>query len=152
MISAQIESFEKALPELIELFPGHWEELAIFKDRMPLSPQYAEYIRREQQGLLFLATVRKNGKIVGYYTAQIAPGFHYKSTLTATMDMAYIVPGDRQRGLALPLFRAVERELRHRGVAVWYSGYKTSKPLGMPGILDLFGFSDADTYRAKWLG
>lgn len=152
MISAQIESFEKALPELIKIFPTHWTELAIFKEKMPLSPQYDEYVKRERNGILFLATVRKNGRIVGYYTAQVAPGFHYKETLTATMDMAYVVPEERQKGLALPLFRAVERELKRRGVKIWYSGWKTAKPLGMPDLLEAFGFSSADTYLAKWLG
>ena len=86
MITADIESFERALPELSKRFPQHWEELALFKDRMPLVPQFDEYIARERNGSLFLTVVRKNGEIVGYYTVQVAPGFHYGHTLTAHMD------------------------------------------------------------------
>lgn len=152
MISAQIESFEAALPELLAIFPTHWAELALFRDRMPLSPQYREYIKRERAGVLFLATIRMNGRIVGYYTAQAAPGFHYESTFTATMDMVYVLPEVRDRGLALPLFRCVERELKRRGVQLWYSGFKTHNPLGMPRLLGLLGFRDADTYMARWIG
>lgn len=152
MITAQIESFAACLPELVDLFPIHWAELALFKDRMPLSPQYGEYVRRERDGCLILATVRKDGRIVAYYTAQIALGFHYKETLAATMDMAYVLPDVRGYGFARPLFRRVERELRRRGVLIWYSGFKIHNPLGMPELLGLIGFVPADTYCAKWLG
>ena len=151
MITAQIESFERCLPELVQLFPAHWEELALFKDRMPLAPQYAEYVRRERAGLLFLATVRWNAKIVAYYTAQVAPGFHYGKTLTGTQDMVWVTPEARNKGLSLPLHRCVEKELRRRGVGPWYAGYKTHNPLGMPKLLDKFGFIPADTYMVKWL-
>lgn len=152
MITAQIESFEQALPELRAIFPQHHAELALFKDRMPLSPQYDEYIERERAGRLFLVTVRLNGEIAGYYVAQVAPGFHYSETMTGTMDMCYVTTEQRGRGLSLPLFRCVERELRRRGVQVWYSGYKTERTFGMPGLLDLLKFGPADTYRAKWIG
>ncbi len=152
MISAQIESFVQCAEELAKLFPQHWEELALFKDRMPLSPQWQEYARREHIGQLFLATVRWNGKIVGYYTAQIAPGFHYSTTLTATHDLVYIVPEAREKGLALPLFRCVEREIKRRGAKLWFSGYKNHNPLGMPQLLERLGFTPCDQYCARWIG
>lgn len=152
MITAQVESFEAALPELNALFPRHWEELALFRDRMPLAPQYDEYVTRERSGRLFLVTVREGSRIAAYYTAQIAPGFHYAGTLTGTMDLTYVVPELRERGLALPLFRCVERELRRRGVQVWYSGYKAHKPNGLDQLLPVLGFEPADVYMIKWLG
>lgn len=152
MITAQVESFERAIPELQGIFPRHWSELALFKDRMPLRPQYDEYVRRERDGNLFLVTVRKNGQLVAYYTAQVAPGFHYGSTLTATMDMLYVVPDERGRGLAVPLFGTVERELRRRGVQLWHSGYKSHNPLGLPRLYEMLGFAPADVYVAKWMG
>lgn len=152
MITAQVESFEYALPELERIFPVHHNELGLFKDRMPLAPQYDEYIARERAGRLFLVTVRRNGKIAAYYTAQVAPGFHYKNTLTGTQDMVYVVPDERNRGLSLPLFNRVEKELQRRGVQLWYAGLKTHNPLGMPRLLDMLGFQPADTYQAKWIG
>lgn len=152
MITAQIEKFEDCLPELRVIFPRHWQELALFQDRMPLDPQYDEYVAREQAGRLLLVTVRKDGKIAGYYTAQIAPGFHYASTLTGTMDMMFIVPEERGRGLVMPLFRQVEKALRRRGVQLWYSGFKTATPLELDKLLPIMGFQPADTYMVRWLG
>jgi hypothetical protein len=71
--------------------------------------------------------------------------------MTATMDILYIHPHVRNRGLALPLFKCVEKELRRRGVKIWYSGYKTNNALGLDKLLDLFGFTPADSYCVKWL-
>lgn len=152
MITAQVESFEAALPELMPLFPRHWQELALFKDRMPMAMQFPEYVRREQVGSLFLATVRLDGRIAAYYVTQVAPGFHYGTTLTGTMDLIYVVPELRDRGLAYPLFRCVERELKRRGVQLWYSGYKTGNPNQLDRLLPVLGFQPADTYMVKWIG
>lgn len=151
MITAQIDSFERSMPELVPLFHQHWIELGLFRDRMPLAPQYAEYVRRERAGSLFLTTVRWDGRIAGYQTVQVAPGLHYGSTLTGHTDLYYIPRSDRGRGLVVPLFRTTERELRRRGVKVWYSGYKTHNPLQMPAVLDAFGFVPSDTLMVKWI-
>lgn len=151
MITIQIESYMECLPELRQIHPVHHEELGLFKDKMPLDPDNREYAQRERDGSLFLCTVRRNAIIVAYYVANVRPGFHYKSTLTGTMDIAYVVPEERNRGLALPLFRHTERELRRRGVKIWYSGYKVHNPLGMPEFHKALGFVPADTYMVKGL-
>lgn len=152
MITAQVEQFADCQTELAAIFPLHWGELAKFKDRMPLMPQYGEYVRRNEAGGLLLITVRVDGQVMAYYTVQIAPGFHYETTLTATMDLCYIHPEVRNKGLSAPLFRAVEKELRRRGVKLWFSGFKEHSPLDMPVLLNLFGFKPSDAYWSKWLG
>jgi hypothetical protein len=152
VITVQIDNFEQCIPELKPLFLVHHAELALFQNRMPLDMDYPEYVRREREGSLFLCTVRRNVRIAAYYCAQVRPGFHYKSTLTGTMDIAYVVPEERNRGLALPLFRHTERELQRRGVKVWYSGCKLHNQLGMPALHRLLGFAPADLYLAKWIG
>ncbi len=152
MITAQIEMIEPCLSELLRLWPLHWQELALFKDKIPLRPQTAEYIRRNEAGALFLATVRWNGRMAGYFICQVAAGFHYGETLTGTTDIYWIDPELRQRGLFLPLFRCVERELRRRGVVAFYCGFKSSVPLHMDEMLPKLGFIPADTYLLKWLG
>lgn len=151
MITAQIEPFEPCLPELLALWPLHWRELALFQDRIPLRPQVQEYLLRTRAGTMFLATVRWNGRMVGYFLCQVNPGMHYGETLTGTTDIYYIIPEARQRGLFLPLYRCVERELSRRGVKVFYCGWKTAKPLDMDRMLPLLGFIPADSYMAKWL-
>lgn len=152
MLTFQVDSFEASIPELMELFPRHHAELGLFQDRMPLDPDLQEYVRRERAGELFLVTGRQDGSVVGYCTTSVRPGFHYKGTLTGTADIYYIVPEHRDRGLALPLFRTVEKELRRRRVQCWYSGTKAHNPLGAPALHRLLGFVPADLYFVRWLG
>ncbi len=152
VLTAQIESVRACWPELMEIFPTHHAELALFQDRMPLAPQVDEYFRRESMGALFLATVRWNGRIAAYQITAVAPGFHYGKTLTATQDIVYVHPEMRDKGLAFPLFRLVKRELKRRGVDVWHVGYKSAKPLGLDRLLPILGFSPGDTYLCQWVG
>lgn len=153
MLTFQIDSFADSIPEFkANQFPMHHAELALFRDRMPLDPDYDEYVRRERAGELFLCSGRWNGRIAAYYVAHVRPGLHYRSTMTGTMDICYVVPEHRGRGLALPLFRMVERELKRRGAKIWYSGFKMHNTLGMPYLHELLGFMPADQYLVKWIG
>lgn len=152
MITSQIEMVEPCLPELLRLWPYHWRELALLQDKIPLRPQVREYVLRNVAGTLFLATIRHDGRMVGYFLCQIAPGFHYGDTLTGTTDIFWIIPEYRDRGLFLPLYRCVERELKRRGVLAFYCGHKTGNALSLDKMLPKLGFVPADSYHLKWLG
>lgn len=152
MITAQIEPFEPCLPELLALWPSHWQELALFKDKIPLRPQVSEYITRTRAGTMFLATIRWNGRMAGYFLCAVNPGMHYGETLTATTDIFWVIPEARQRGLFLPLYRCVERELRRRGALAFYCGHKANNTLSLDKVLPKLGFIPADCYYLKWLG
>ena len=152
MITAQIESIAVCWEELQPLFKRHHAELALYQDRMPLSPQMQAYFERERNGTLFLATIRWDGKIVGYQITQVSPGFHYSTTLTGTQDIIWILPEVRDRGLAFPLFRLVKKELIRRGVSLWNCGWKHDKPLGLDKLLPKLGFTPSDSYSSQWIG
>lgn len=151
MITYQVEPYEAALPELKQIISTHWEELALFQDRMPLQPQHGEYIARDRDGRLFLTTCRRNGELIGYYITLIHNSLHYDIP-TATMDIVYMKEEHRSRGYAIRMMRFVEKELTKRSVKVWYSGFKTHKPLGLDRALSHLGFGPADTYLVKWIG
>lgn len=151
MITYQVEPYEQALPELKQIFPVHWLELALFQDRMPLRPQDSEYTARDRDGRLFLTTCRRNGELIGYYTCLVHYSLHYDIP-TALMDMIYMRMEFRSRGYAIRMIQFVEKELIKRGIQVWYSGFKTHKPLGLDRALASLGFGPADTYLVKWIG
>jgi hypothetical protein len=151
LITYQVEPYENALPELKEIYPVHWLELALFQDRMPLKPQDAEYIARDRDGRLFLVTCRRDGELIGYYTCIVHNSLHYDIP-TALMDMIYMKIEFRSRGYAIRMIKFVEKELIKRGVQIWFSGFKTHKPLGLDRALKALGFGSADTYLAKWIG
>lgn len=153
MISAGIESFEKGLPELSLLTPRHYEELSQHKDRsIPLDPLYPLYIARERAGELLYVTLRENGSLIGYFIGFIAPGMHYSSCLTLTMDIVYVVPERRGNGGGLVLGQTIEREAKRRGVRAWLMGYKEEHADFMHRMLVALGFKPFERTMVKWLG
>ena len=150
MITCHMESFEQQLEELKVLLPLHYEELALNQDKVPLAPQYHVYIERERAGGLLFVTLRQAGELVGYFIGFIAPGLHYETCLTCTMDIFY-VRKDKRRGTAgVRMFRFVEKELRRRGVQRWFMGSKIHADAS--ALFKRIGAAPVETYFSKWLG
>jgi GNAT superfamily N-acetyltransferase len=150
MITAQVESFEEGLAEFQPLFPIHWEELALNKDKVPLDPQYDIYIRRERVGELLFVTLRELGKPIGYFIGFIAPGLHYQTCLTCTMDIFYVHPDKRKGRAGIQLFKFVEKELTKRGVQRWFVGAKLHADASP--LFEYLKFNRVEVYYSKWLG
>ena len=116
MITSQVEPFPPFLKEVKPILPIHWEELALHKEKVPLDPQYNVYLERDAQGGVILVTAREDGKLIGYFVGFIAPGLHYQTCLTCTMDIFYVHPDHRGGGTGYHLFKSAEKELKRRGV------------------------------------
>jgi GNAT superfamily N-acetyltransferase len=145
-----VESFEEGLAEFQPLFPIHWEELALNKDKVPLDPQYDIYIRRERAGELLFVTLRELGQPIGYFIGFIAPGLHYQTCLTCTMDIFYVHPDKRKGRAGIQLFKFVEKELLKRGVQRWFVGAKLHSDASP--LFEYLKFNRVEVYYSKWLG
>ena len=151
MRTFQAESFMECLPEMQELFPLHWKELAMNQDKVPLAPAYDKYEQMEQAGGLILTTLRVDGKIMGYFIGFMSPGLHYTTCMDCTMDIFWIHPDIRADGLpGLRLFRATEEELKKRGVQRWFVGTKIKAPI--TPLFKRLGFEPIEVYHSKWIG
>lgn len=150
MITVHIESFEERLHELKSLLPAHYEELALNQDKVPLSPQYPIYIARERAGELLFVTLRDMGELVGYFIGFVAPGLHYSTCLTCTMDIFYVRKDLRTGRAGVNLFKFVERELRRRGVQRWFAGSKVHADAS--ALFKYLKFERCEIYFTKWLG
>ena len=150
MITCHVESFERQLEELQALLPLHYRELALNQDAVPLDPQYHVYIERERQGGLLFVTLRDAGELVGYFIGFIAPGLHYRTCLTCTMDIFYVRQDKRTGSAGVRMFRFVEAELRHRGVQRWFMGSKIHADAS--ALFKRIGAAPVETYYSKWLG
>lgn len=150
MITFHIESFAERLNELQALLPEHYKELALNQDCVPLDPQYEIYIEREQQGSLLFVTMREAGEMIGYFIAFIAPGLHYKTCLTCTMDIFYVRKDKRKGSAGVRMFRFVEKELRRRGVNRWFMGSKIHADAS--ALFRRIGAVPVETYYSMWLG
>ncbi len=150
MITFEIESFTDNLPELKVIFPLHYEELALDKDKVPLSPQYDIYEAREALGELIFITAREKGELIGYFIGFISPGLHYSTCLTCTMDIFYIHPEHRGSNFGFKLFDFVEKELKRRGVDRWYVGSKCH--LDASWLFERLGFDRVEVTYSKYMG
>lgn len=150
MITVHLESFEERLSELQVLLPEHYKELALNQDHVPLDPQYEVYIERERKGGVLFMVLREGGVMVGYFIGFIAPGLHYKTCLTCTMDIFFVRQDKRTGSAGVRLFRAVETELRRRGVQRWFMGSKIHADAS--ALFKRIGAAPVETYFSKWLG
>ena len=150
MITAQVEPYSKCLPELMECYDLHWEELALNKDKVPLDPQYDLYEARDDAGQLLLVTLRETGRLVGYFIGFIAPGFHYKTCLTLTMDIFWTHPDVRGGFSGVKLFRLVEKEAKRRGVHRMFYGSKFHKDASR--LFEFLKMEPVEMYYTKWIG
>jgi GNAT superfamily N-acetyltransferase len=150
MITCHVESFEERLAELQALLPLHYRELALNQDKVPLQPQYHIYIERERAGGLLFVTLRDAGELVGYFIGFIAPGLHYETCLTCTMDIFYVRADRRSGSAGVRMFRFVEAELRRRGVQRWFMGSKIHADAS--ALFKRIGAAPVETYYSKWLG
>jgi len=134
----------------MKIFPEHWEELALNRDQVPLDPQYDAYLERERRGEVIFVAMRELGELVGYFVGFIAPGMHYQTCLTFTMDIFYVRADKRKGSAGVRLFRFVEAELRRRGVQRWFMGSKCHADAS--ALFERIGASKVEVYYAKWLG
>lgn len=150
MLTAHVEILTERLEDLKPFFPLHWEELALNQKQVPLDPQYDVYLRKDAAGEVMLVTLRKGGDIVGYFVGFVGPGLHYKTCLTLTMDIFYILPEHRGDGGGFVLFKAVEAEAKRRGVQRMFVGSKMHKDASW--LFEKLGYDPVETFYSLWMG
>lgn len=146
-LAACVECFSDALPEMREHLPRHWAELALDKDRVKLDPDWDRYARLDADGQMCIVTLRAQGKLVGYCWMIVGTELHYRTTLTAVMDIFYILPEYRGRMGGVRLFRAVEAELKRRGVARMYVGSKLHRDSSR--LFKALGYREVEAWFSK---
>ena len=96
MLTFQKERFSDIAPDLPPLFLRHFEEVAHDKDRISLAPDWEGYSMLEAAGRLHIITARDDGKLVGYFFADIGYGLHNHTSLISGTDMFYLDPEYRK--------------------------------------------------------
>lgn len=150
MLTASPEAFAPFLEEVKPILPLHYAELALDKDKVPLAPQYDEYLRRDALGMILTVVMREAGELVGYFVGFVAPGLHYETCLTLTLDIFWLKPEHRGQGGGAVLFKAVEAEARRRGVQRMFVGSKTH--LDASYLFNRLGYTKVETFYTNWLG
>jgi len=150
MMTFAVESLTENLESLKPMFPLHWQELALNKDQVPLDPQYDIYLARDARGEVMFIAGREAGEIMAYFVGFVAPGLHYKTCLTLTMDIFWVKPEYRGKSAGIRLFKTVEAEARRRGVQRMFMGSKLHKDAGW--LFEKLDYKPVETYYSKFLG
>lgn len=150
MIIAQIENYTDCLPEMQEFYPDHYEFLALNKDKVPLDPDYEIYDALDEAGKILCATLRDEGKLVGYFIGLVNPGLHYKTCLTLNMDIFWVCPQQDRQWAGVKLFRCVEEEAKRRGVQRVFYGSKVHQDASV--LFKRLGCEPVETFHSKWIG
>lgn len=150
MITWCVESLTEQLEEIKPLLNEHWLELALDQEKVPLDPQYDIYIERDVRGEVLFIAGRCNGALIGYFVGFVAPGLHYRTCLTLTMDIFWVHPEYRGQRAGVNLFKAVKIEAKRRGVKRIFVGSKMHKDASW--LFELMGFKEVERYYSHWIG
>ena len=149
MITYQEESWTQIEEELKELFPVHWEEIALDKDIIKLKPNYTLYKTLDGAGNLQTITVRDEGKLIGYHVCLIHSHMHYEDSLTAFTDIFFIEKKYRKGRTGLKLFQFMEQQLKSKNVQKIYMGTKLS--LDISSLLEYLNYRPIEKLYSKLL-
>jgi GNAT superfamily N-acetyltransferase len=115
VVNFSVERYADVIGEIKPLLEMHYEEIASFRDKIPLDPNYEKYETLDAQGILLIITARRAAQLVGYSIFFILPHLHYQSTRVASNDIIFLLPDERSGGTGIRLIRESERIVRERG-------------------------------------
>lgn len=147
MITFCVEPLSERLHELKPLFPQHYRELALNQDQVPLDPDYDIYLTRDRLGEVLFVAGRELGRLVAYFVGFVAPGLHYRTCLTLTEDIFYVLPEYRGQNAGFRLFKAVEQAAWARGVQRMFVGSKLHKDASW--LFENLGYVEVERYYSK---
>lgn len=150
LINYNIERFSDVIDEAKPLLRRHWEEIAEYKDCIPLSPDLTKYAQLEALGSLVIFTARRDGVLIGYASFIVERGLHYSTVLAAWSDIIWIDPSQRRVGAAaaIGLIDFFEAELLAIGVCSIRMRSKLSHP-ALSRLLSSKGYEVVETVSAK---
>ncbi len=139
----QTETMAGCLPELITLFRSHYEEIALFRDRIELNPDWQRYRNAEAAGLLKILTARDEaGVLVGYHIGMLMPHPHYVKHVMLFTDIFFLVRAEREGLAGVRFLRAILEHAREIGAEHLVMGTKLHKDLG--NIFERLGGLETD--------
>lgn len=149
-VTFKIEPYFDVWPEFLPLIEQHYDEIALNKDHAKLAPCWDRYATLAKEGTLHVVTARETGgKLVGYIVSMVMPHLHYREMLTAYVDIFYMRRDERAGLNGIRMFRFFEKEMRHRGVKLLFSGTKLK--LNLTRMFEFLEWKQSDILFQKVL-
>jgi GNAT superfamily N-acetyltransferase len=107
---------------------AHWQELALYKDEIPLDPDWHSYRIFVGIGSVRVYTVRLNGTLIGYALFTVLSRHLHYNHRWAINDILWIDPEHRNMGNGNGLCDTFEEDLRREGPIVIHIETKEMHP------------------------
>jgi ribosomal protein S18 acetylase RimI-like enzyme len=118
------------LDEAKDILYRHWEELALNKDKIQLSPDKEKSCKLQDIGVLKnIVIYNENDEIVGYSVLLIQPALHYSCDTFAHVDIIYVDKQYRSSSLGARLLLATENIAKENGASVILHHAKPNVPM-----------------------
>jgi len=156
VIAFSSELVSQGLVEGEALLRAHWEEVALYQDRIALSPDYDQYRKLEVAGKLLICTARDDGKLIGYGVFFVHRGIHYSQNIFGVNDVFYVSPDYRLKVsagrtlIAVALLDYAEQKLKALGVSVVTLRIKVQ--LDWSGLAERCGYPRVEYVNQKFIG
>lgn len=150
MIEYSVEKIEDTLEELVPLLEKHYEEIAMYQDKIEFNPDYDKYLSLEELGIIHLVTAREEGEIVGYHLSLVSPNLHYSDHLYAVNDIVFLKEELRKTKTGLEMFKYAEDTLKEKGVSVLTVHMKTKQPFD--SLCEGLSYDYAERLYTKYIG
>jgi hypothetical protein len=135
--------------ELGPLLEKHYLEIAHYQD-IPLDPDFDQYIRMEDIGLVRCFTVRDgNGELKGYAIFFVKKNIHYKSSLQASQDVIFLDQECRKTGQGAKFIDYCDHMLKLENAQAVYHHVKEAHNFGP--LLEKLGYKLVDLVYARRL-
>jgi GNAT superfamily N-acetyltransferase len=136
--------------ELKPLLERHYLEIAHYQD-IPLDPDYEQYVKLEDAGVLRVFTARESkfSMLAGYAIFFVKNNLHYKASLQAIQDIIFVHPGFRSAGFGAKLITFCDEELQKEKVQVVYHHVKEAHNFGP--LLEKIGYKLVDLIYGRRL-
>ena len=119
MITIQKEGFDEVIHEIKPLLEHHWNEIALYKQKFPLEPDYSRYQQLYEQGKLVIVTARDQvflDDLIGYSIFILHRHIHYNSCMVAVNDVIFLLDSYRSSSTAgARLIRSSEKIVQEMG-------------------------------------
>jgi ribosomal protein S18 acetylase RimI-like enzyme len=118
LITYARETFDQAVNDVKDVLHQQWMEMALYKDSIPLDPDWNTYRHAFESGFMTIFTARDHGTLVGYIIFHLTMRhLHYKHRF-AKDDTIWFKPEYRGAGIATGLFDYFEADLNGAGPVV----------------------------------
>ena len=115
--------------DIAPLLPRQWEELALYKDAIPLNPNWDAYERAMENDQVRAYTARLfTNELIGYALFQIVERHAHYLHRWAINDILWIAPEHRNIGVGTALCECFEHDLRDKGPIVIHIETKMHAP------------------------